>query len=63
MSCNDPMHDERNEGLWHRWRDSKGRGFASRCPQSIPTPAQKVQKAEEHQREEIKQVEDWWNKV
>lgn len=56
IHCQDPKHDERNRGLWHRWHDDKGRMQAARCPESIN--AEKIDR--EAMRETKKKADTSW---
>jgi hypothetical protein len=57
--CDDPLHDDRDQGLWHLWRDEKGRLFAARCPESLER-----EKAIAKARQESDRVysDDWRNR-
>lgn len=57
--CDEPTHDERNDGLWHVWRDEKGYLFAQRCPESVL-----MEKADRERRsiEDEDRRDDWRNR-
>jgi hypothetical protein len=63
--CDDPLHDERNEGLWHVWRDDEGRLFAQRCPESVvreKADRERRSIQDTHQGDQGRRREDWRNR-